>query len=176
MARLAHHTANRLCASSDTSLFIPKPIDYIRTAYPVMPDQSDGDPLDQDLHSEPPSPLISSSRGDGASESYAPQTAPSSTENLYVCPPIDVPPTMIPYHLQYSVPESFPAPLSDSSAPTLFSPYSAFLGDQMALHVILNLVYIPSRRPYLPHFLCTFTIPQCHIHTHPIHYLCHKLP
>ena len=48
-----------------------------------------------------------------------------------VCPPIDVPPTIIPYHLQYSVPESFPAPLSDSSAPTLFSPYSAFLGDQI---------------------------------------------
>jgi hypothetical protein len=52
-------------------------------------------------------------------------------ENLYVRPPIDVPPTVIPYHLQYSVPESFPGPLSDSSAPTLFSPYSAFLGNQI---------------------------------------------
>ena len=108
-------SANRLCASSDTLLFIPKPIDYIRTAYLVMPGQSDGDPLAQDLHS---SPLISSSRGDRASESYAPQTAPSSTENLHVYPPIDVPPTVIPYHLQYSVPESFPTPLSDSSSPT----------------------------------------------------------
>jgi len=94
-----------------------------------MPGQSDGDPLDQDLHSEPPSPLIPSSRGDRAS--YAPHTAPSSTENLYVCPPIDVPPTGILYHLQYSIPESFPTPLSDSSAPTLFSPYGAFLGDQI---------------------------------------------
>ena len=95
-------SANRLCASSDTSLFIPKPIDYIRTAYLVMSGQSDGDPLDQDLHSELPSPLISSAHGDRASESYAPQTVPSSTENLHICPPIDVPLTVIPYHLEYS--------------------------------------------------------------------------
>jgi len=93
---------------------IPEPIDYICIIYLVMPGQSDGDPLDRDLHSRPPSPLMPSSHSDWAS--YAPQTVPSSTENLYICPPIDVSPTGIQYHLQYSIPESFPTPLSDSSA------------------------------------------------------------
>jgi len=162
-----------LCASSDTSLFIPKPINYIHTAYLVMPGQSDGDPLDQDLHSEPP--LISSSRGDWAPKSYAPQTVPSSMENPYVCPPIDVPPTVIPYHLQYSVPER----LSDSSAPTLFSPYSAFLGDQImpngtSCYPQPGINPIPAALP--PTFPFHMPNPPMPYSYTSIHYLCHKLP
>jgi len=120
-----------------------------------MPGQSDGDPLDRDLHSRPPSPLMPSSRGDWAS--YAPHMAKqrllarktSTSAHLLMYHP---PEHRTIYNIQYQ----------RASLLRCLIPLLAFLGDQIMPNSTPRNpqpgIY-PILVAYLPHFLCTCTIP-----------------